>query len=247
MKHISIITAVILTITISSCEENAQELLDQNEIPIEQNETDNDQEPGIITIVDNLDEKEPSKEIATDDFSGSTGTEKSSSLEEITNGDGVTVKKGSTKNTVEVVNVNGKDVIAPESTNKDSVSIVNDIQRLVNEHRATVDENSLTIDDFMSNLALEHSKNLAMGSTSSHGGFETRQNAVISQFTNVGLFGENIATNQTNGKGAVTQWLESKRHRDNIENTAYTHTGIGTYQNPETGSIYYTQIFAQIN
>ncbi len=154
---------------------------------------------------------------------------------------------GSTTNTVEVVNVNGVDVEAPESTNTDPASIVTDIQTLVNNHRASIGVNVLTLDSFISNLTSEHSRNVAMGVASSLERFSDRQNALVVEFTLVGVYGENTAQNQTNGAGAVAQWLNTPRQRQDIENATYTHTGIGSYQDTETGIIYYTQIFAEIN
>lgn len=58
--------------------------------------------------------------------------------------------------------------------------------------------------------------------------------------------GENLARN----KGfedpvaeAVRGWLNSPRHRDNMLRPDFTHTGLASVQDPETGFIYIVQVF----
>jgi uncharacterized YkwD family protein len=48
--------------------------------------------------------------------------------------------------------------------------------------------------------------------------------------------GENIAGNSTL-QGAVTAWMNSQGHRENILNSAYNYTGIGIVSSPKYGKI----------
>ena len=52
---------------------------------------------------------------------------------------------------------------------------------------------------------------------------------------------ENIAAGRTDPVSTVDQWMNSKGHRDNIINPAYTHLGIGYYHAPDT--TYYWSMF----
>ena len=49
--------------------------------------------------------------------------------------------------------------------------------------------------------------------------------------------GENIAGNSTNA-GAVSAWMASSGHKENILNKAYNYTGIGVVSSPKYGKIY---------
>jgi uncharacterized protein YkwD len=51
--------------------------------------------------------------------------------------------------------------------------------------------------------------------------------------------GENIAQGYPDAQTAMDAWMESDGHRDNIENCAYTVTGIGVNAN----GWYWTQVF----
>ena len=48
--------------------------------------------------------------------------------------------------------------------------------------------------------------------------------------------GENIAGNSTL-QGAVTAWMNSQGHRDNILSNAYNYTGIGVVESPVYGKV----------
>ena len=50
---------------------------------------------------------------------------------------------------------------------------------------------------------------------------------------------ENIATGQASGREVYDGWVRSRGHRTNLENCAYTHHGIGLYQNR------WTHVFAR--
>ena len=53
--------------------------------------------------------------------------------------------------------------------------------------------------------------------------------------------GENISGNTTN-KGAVSAWMASSGHKENILNNAYNYTGIGVVKSEKYGKVY-VQLF----
>jgi uncharacterized protein YkwD len=42
-----------------------------------------------------------------------------------------------------------------------------------------------------------------------------------------GMAGENLVIGTVDGTIAYTLWMDSREHRDNIENCAFTHHGVG--------------------
>jgi uncharacterized protein YkwD len=118
-----------------------------------------------------------------------------------------------------------------------------DIVELVNQHRATLGLNPLTISNVVAEQSTIHSMNMAKGKTRfSHDGFDKRVDAIIKQIGGVG-FAENVAFGQTTAESVVDGWLNSPGHRKNIEGD-FTHIGVGIAQAKDR-SIYYTQIFAK--
>ncbi|WP_340696432.1 CAP domain-containing protein [Flavobacterium nitratireducens] len=57
--------------------------------------------------------------------------------------------------------------------------------------------------------------------------------------------GENIAYNYKSALAAVTAWLNSPTHKENIEGD-FTHFGIAIREDATTGKKYYTNIFVKI-
>lgn len=118
-----------------------------------------------------------------------------------------------------------------------------DIVELVNQHRATLGLNPLTISDVVAEQSTIHSKNMAVGKTRfSHDGFNKRADAIMEQIGGVG-FAENVAYGQTTAESVVEGWLNSPGHRKNIEGD-FTHIGVGIAQAKDR-TLYYTQIFAK--
>jgi uncharacterized protein YkwD len=123
------------------------------------------------------------------------------------------------------------------------------VQTLINQHRAGMHPAlaALALQDVISTEARKHSEAMASGAAAfSHDGFEARV-AAISSVLKVLRAGENIAMNRgysDPASQAVTGWLNSPPHRDNIEGD-YTHTGIGVAKSAD-GSVYFTQIFVKL-
>lgn len=116
----------------------------------------------------------------------------------------------------------------------------------INQHRIEQGLGSLELDLFISEVAREHSRNMASSSVAfGHSGFNQRVQAITVQVPYAAI-AENVAYSQGYrdvANQAVEGWLNSSRHRQNIEGD-YGLTGIGVATNAQ-GEYYLTQIFAR--
>lgn len=123
-------------------------------------------------------------------------------------------------------------------------ALVREVHQQINQYRQSLNLSPLTLNEHISRQAEMHSRNMAQGQVKfSHQGFESRLEA-IEDYISYRSAAENVAYNQGYGnpaERAVTGWIESKGHRQNIVGD-YNLTGIGIAQN-ERGEYYFTQIF----
>ncbi len=119
-----------------------------------------------------------------------------------------------------------------------------DILKYVNQHRKSLGLGPVQLNSVESEVALQHSKNMAAGRTPfGHKGLDLRLNTISRQIGTVNAIAENVANGQMTAKEVVTSWLQSAPHRKNIEGDFFL-TGIGWAKDAH-GSIYYTQIFTR--
>ncbi|MDY6940555.1 MAG: CAP domain-containing protein [Cyanobacteriota bacterium] len=145
-------------------------------------------------------------------------------------------------------------VSAPISPPPRSISVVageiadieESIHGKVNQYRQSQGLPTLTLDPQMSEIAREHSANMAAGTVEfSHDGFEDRAEK-LGEFVSLRGVAENVAYNQGYSDPATQAfegWLESPGHLENIEGD-YNLTGIGVAQN-DRGEYYFTQLFVR--
>lgn len=117
---------------------------------------------------------------------------------------------------------------------------------LINEHRQSIGLPALVWSQEVADVSRIHSENMAAGRVAfGHDGFDARFAALQSRL-NISRMGENVAANTypDSVATAVTGWLQSPGHRANIENSQYTHTGIGIATAPD-GNVFFTQIFVK--
>ena len=118
------------------------------------------------------------------------------------------------------------------------------IHAQVNEYRAKQGLPPLTLDREISEIAREHSQDMAAGQVEfGHGGFEQRVQA-IARVIPYRRAAENVAYNQgyqDPGSQAVEGWINSPGHRVNMEGS-FDLTGIGVVRTSD-GKYYFTQMF----
>jgi uncharacterized protein YkwD len=120
-----------------------------------------------------------------------------------------------------------------------------EVARLVNAHRAARRMPALAYDTAIAAIARAHSRDMARGTIPmGHDGFRHRTDLVnrIIPFTAIA---ENVALNDypiaRTVRVAVTGWLASPHHLENIEGK-YDVTGVGIVRAAD-GTYFYTQLF----
>lgn len=117
---------------------------------------------------------------------------------------------------------------------------------LVNAHRASVGLRGLIHSEEITQLALEHSTNMANGSVAfGHDGFSERCSAARVAMGKANACGENVAYGQKTPKAVFDSWMNSSGHRANIEKSSYTHSGFA-FKKKSNGTIYWTHLFLQV-
>lgn len=118
---------------------------------------------------------------------------------------------------------------------------------LVNAERRAQGLSPLAFDAELSRLARDHSGEMASEGYLNHTNGAGQDAAARARENGVGWrsLAENIARNQgfeDPSAFAVERWMKSAKHRANISNGAYTHTGLGIAQAAD-GTFYFTQLF----
>ena len=124
---------------------------------------------------------------------------------------------------------------------------------LINQMRSANGLPSLTLNNSLSAAARVHSTDMACNNFISHSGTDgsnwaNRINAQGYQFSTYPLENIYVGDPQFGGdaQGAVTWWMNSQVHRENILNNRVTETGVGYVYNPDSEyGGYYTMVFAQ--
>ena len=125
-----------------------------------------------------------------------------------------------------------------------SLTIEEEIHRLINIERANHGLAPLQLSSELSRVAESHSQDMASKDYFSHTSpeglspFDRIKGAGISY----GAAAENIAAGQKTAESVVKAWMNSDGHRKNILNANYKKTGIGVVNGGSYG-IYHTQLF----
>jgi uncharacterized protein YkwD len=114
---------------------------------------------------------------------------------------------------------------------------------LINEYRVSVGLNALQQINHISFKSEEHDNYMIANNVVNHNNFVSRSENLISVL-GAKRVGENVAYNYNTPKAALTAWLNSPSHKENIVGN-YTHFGIAIKTNAD-GKKYYTNIFAKI-
>jgi uncharacterized protein YkwD len=116
--------------------------------------------------------------------------------------------------------------------------------KLINDYRVSVGLNALVQINHISYKSEEHDNYMITNNVVNHDDFVARSENII-KVLGAKTVGENIAYNFNTPEAALTAWLNSPGHKQNIEGN-FTHFGIAIRENPTTGKKYYTNIFAKI-
>lgn len=139
------------------------------------------------------------------------------------------------------------DIPAQDRQRPSAVALEAEAHRRINAHRRAEGLPPLAYDDRIAAAARRHSEAMAAGRAPlGHGGFEARGNR-IAEAIPWSEMAENVGFNtypaDRTVPEAVSGWLTSPGHRENIEGD-YHLTGIGIARGAK-GAWYYTQIFVK--
>ena len=118
-----------------------------------------------------------------------------------------------------------------------------DAMNAINNYRVSVGLKTLSQINYISLVSEKHDSLMIATNTVSHDGFVARSEDIM-KVLGAKNVGENIAYNYNTPEAAVTAWLNSPSHKQNIEGD-YTNFGISIRVSPE-GRTYYTNIFVKI-
>jgi uncharacterized protein YkwD len=148
--------------------------------------------------------------------------------------------------------IGGEHPSAAPRLSKSAPALYGDLERrvfeLINQERRALGLEELLWDETLAQLARLHSIDMADRETLSHLGADGADTVTRARAYGVRgwrALGENIAFNQgfdDPADMAVERWMVSPKHRANITNPFFTHTGIGVARAPD-GRIFFTQIF----
>jgi len=114
-----------------------------------------------------------------------------------------------------------------------------------NRYRSSKGVREVVWHDGIAKIAYEHAAQMASGQAPfSHAGFSQRAARFSVAYS---AAGENLARCPSTGKPsecAVTGWIESPDHEQNLVNKEWTLCGIGTAQSPDEKYFFLTQLFA---
>lgn len=117
---------------------------------------------------------------------------------------------------------------------------------LVNNHRKSLGLKALINVDSLSDIALDHSRDMANKSVAfGHTGFSSRCSQARSAIDG-NLCAENVAMGQKTAEAVFSSWMNSSSHKANIENPRLTHSGLGIAVST-TGTYYWTHLFLEKN
>jgi len=102
-----------------------------------------------------------------------------------------------------------------------------DILDLVNKHRASLGLSQLLKNDYISTKCEEHSRYMFENNKASHDYFSIREQEIIDSLE-VKSVGENIAYNLSTAEAVLNAWLQSPKHKENLENPNWKLFGIST-------------------
>lgn len=118
-----------------------------------------------------------------------------------------------------------------------------DAMSLINDYRVSVGLKPLSQINYISVKSEEHDNAMIAVNTISHDGFVARSENIMKVLGAISV-SENVAYNYNTPQAAVTAWLNSPSHKENIVGD-FTNFGISVRVDA-AGRKYYTNIFVKI-
>lgn len=119
-------------------------------------------------------------------------------------------------------------------------AIEEELLDVVNQHRLSVGQNSLTFSPVAYEYANEHTDYMLAQGSINHDNFSKRASN-ISARVDAELVAENVAKDYHTATEAFNGWLNSSNHRKTMEDD-FTHTAVSVKESND-GTLYFTQIF----
>lgn len=237
-----------MALKLDSLNQKNLDLENQEDTNAEANNLQNDDQLDTSTSVEDPTATEMTEgEDVVDTGDTSTSVEDPTAME-ITGGEDV-VDTGDTSTPVEdltAMEMTGGEGTAGEdaSTPSDSDAFDQQILDLVNQERAKVGADPLSINEQLDQAADLHSQDQAGMNNSTHMGsngsdFTARIGDAGYQYSTAA---ENVAAGQIDAADVMASWMGSDGHRANILNADFEDIGIGSATGDD-GSIYWTQNF----
>lgn len=120
------------------------------------------------------------------------------------------------------------------------ITIEQDLLDIVNEHRLTLDTNTLEFSDVAYKYANIHTDYMIAKGSISHDNFSSRATNINSEVS-VEMVAENVAKDYQTAKDAFQGWYTSSTHKKTMEGD-FTHTAISVKKDKQ-GYYYFTQLF----
>lgn len=120
------------------------------------------------------------------------------------------------------------------------LTIEQDLLDIVNEHRLSLNTNTLAFSDVAYKYANLHTDYMISKGNISHDNFSSRASNIDSEIS-VEMVAENVAKDYQSALEAFEGWYVSSSHKKTMEGD-FTHTGISVKKDDQ-GNYYFTQLF----
>ena len=129
---------------------------------------------------------------------------------------------------------------SPVLVEENVVTIEQDLLDIVNEHRLSLQTNTLEFSDVAYKYANIHTEYMISKGSISHDNFSSRASSINSEIA-VDIVAENVAKDYKTALEAFNAWYSSSSHKKTMEGD-FTHTGISVKKD-DFGNYYFTQLF----
>ncbi|MGJ8715434.1 MAG: CAP domain-containing protein [Maribacter stanieri] len=120
------------------------------------------------------------------------------------------------------------------------LTIEQDLLEIVNEHRLSLNTNTLEFSDVAYKYANLHTDYMISKGNISHDNFSSRASNINTEIA-VEMVAENVAKDYQTAIEAFEGWYTSSSHKKTMEGD-FTHTGISVKKD-DLGNYYFTQLF----